>query len=51
MPDAAAEEICTNISQPLAIKQLLMLAEMARTGDDGTIEVPSFLEVLHTMDL
>lgn len=50
MPPADLEAVCGNVTKPIAVKQLLMLAEMARSDDD-TIEVARFVECLHTMQL
>uniref|UniRef100_A0A7S2CV56 Vesicle-fusing ATPase n=1 Tax=Florenciella parvula TaxID=236787 RepID=A0A7S2CV56_9STRA len=50
MPLADLDAVCAEITKPLAVKQLLMLAEMARSEDD-TIAATRFMECLHTMDL
>ena len=43
-----AKAIARQIKKPIGIKQLLMVAEMARQGsDDGTTNVNVFMECLH----
>ena len=45
-----ANEIGNSISQPIGIKRLLMVAEMARqSSEKETIGVSTFLECLHTV--
>jgi len=50
MSAADLDAVCANITKPVAVKQLLMLSEMARS-DEETIEVARFVECLHTMQL
>mmetsp|Transcript_17184 Transcript_17184/g.31186 ORF Transcript_17184/g.31186 Transcript_17184/m.31186 type:complete len:744 (+) Transcript_17184:68-2299(+) len=50
MPAADLDAVCANITKPVAVKQLLMLSEMARSEDEA-IEVSRFVECLHTMQL
>jgi len=45
-----ASAIARAISEPIGIKSLLMVAEMARQGaDGGSVDVNTFLECLHTV--
>jgi vesicle-fusing ATPase len=37
------------INKPIGIKQLLMVAEMAKQGSDGAVDVNVFMECLHTV--
>ena len=43
----AAASISTAITQPLGIKQLLQVAEMARANGDGVITPDGFMECLN----
>jgi vesicle-fusing ATPase len=46
----AIGQAITNHNKPLGIKQLLMVAEMAKQGsEDGTVDVNVFMECLHTV--
>mmetsp|Transcript_18571 Transcript_18571/g.27214 ORF Transcript_18571/g.27214 Transcript_18571/m.27214 type:complete len:755 (-) Transcript_18571:411-2675(-) len=52
MTDADASGIANAITKPIGIKQLLMVAEMAKQGSDdknGAVDVNTFLECLHTV--
>jgi vesicle-fusing ATPase len=43
-----AKAIARQIKKPIGIKQLLMVAEMAKQGsDDGSVNVNIFMECLH----
>ena len=45
-----ARSIANSISNPIGIKQLLMIAEMARqTSNSGRMDVSTFMECLHTV--
>ena len=48
-PDAL--EIAKSISEPIGIKQLLMVLEMARQGDDDRIYPEDFMQCLATVGL
>lgn len=48
-PDAL--EIAQSISEPIGIKQLLMVLEMARQGDDDRIYPEDFMQCLSTVGL
>jgi len=50
MSTQGAKEIARAITSPIGIKQLLMVAEMARQASgSGNIEVSTFMECLHTV--
>jgi len=52
MNDADADSIAKAITKPIGIKQLLMVAEMAKQGQadqDGSVDTNTFLECLHTV--
>lgn len=52
MREKDAELIARSIEQPIGIKQLLMVAEMARQGSSGggdAVDVNLFMECLHTV--
>jgi len=48
--DRDAHAIAKSIKEPIGIKSLLMIAEMARqSGSGGAVDVNTFLECLHTV--
>eukprot|EP00978_Attheya_sp_CCMP212_P041127 scaffold231841_cov47-Attheya_sp.AAC.3 len=48
MNDRDADKIAKAITQPIGIKQLLIVAEMARQGNAGNqVDVNTFMECLH----
>jgi vesicle-fusing ATPase len=50
MTEHEAEGIARSIAQPIGIKTLLMVAEMAKQGSNsGSVDVSVFLECLHTV--
>ena len=50
MTESDAEGIARSITNPIGIKTLLMVAEMAKQGSpSGTVDVGVFLECLHTV--
>ena len=52
MPQSDASDIANSILKPIAIKQLLMVAEMARqstTSKDDSVDKNAFMECLHTI--
>ncbi len=52
MPQSDASDIANSILKPIAIKQLLMVAEMARqstASKDDSVDKNSFMECLHTI--
>jgi vesicle-fusing ATPase len=51
MPESDALEIGKAITHPIGIKQLLMVVEMARQGNDERINVEDFMECLTTVGL
>jgi vesicle-fusing ATPase len=52
MDERDARKVAKSIGKPIGIKQLLMVAEMAKQGsDNGQVEVNSFLECLTTVGL
>lgn len=48
MSQSSIDEIASSISDPIALKKLLMFAEMAR-DDSGTVTCERFLECLHAV--
>jgi vesicle-fusing ATPase len=51
MDEKAARSIAKALhNKPIGIKQLLMVAEMAKQGSEaGTVDVNIFMECLHTV--
>jgi vesicle-fusing ATPase len=52
MNERDARAVAKSIGKPIGIKQLLMVAEMAKQGsDNGQVDVSIFLECLTTVGL
>jgi len=50
MDEKDAQSIAKNIAKPIGIKQLLMVAEMAKQGSEGgRVDASVFMECLHTV--
>jgi hypothetical protein len=48
MPAAGMDAVMSHLTQPIAVKQLLMVVEMARAEDDS-VDPGRFLEAIHTV--